>query len=127
MPGEGSAYFDWSTFLDLAERLAESSDEASLRSAISRGYYALFHRARRYAVRHQFQPPGPPISTHQALIAWFKQRPSDEEREIGDELDDLRKLRNDADYQVRSDFVPQFVKATLILCRRYLQQVDQLS
>lgn len=37
--------FEWLDFVDLAKFLAERGDEASLRSSVSRGYYAVFHLA----------------------------------------------------------------------------------
>ena len=42
------AKFPWKGYLDVATVLAESDDEASLRCAISRAYYAAFHAARDY-------------------------------------------------------------------------------
>lgn len=42
--------FDWLRFLSLAERLATNADEESLRSAISRAYYAAFHVAYVYVL-----------------------------------------------------------------------------
>ena len=38
--------FGWSDFLELARELGERDDEASLRSAVSRAYYATFNTAR---------------------------------------------------------------------------------
>ncbi len=38
--------FDWGAYLDLADELANRSDEAALRSAISRAYYAALGLAR---------------------------------------------------------------------------------
>lgn len=40
-----SRAFAWADYLALARELASRSDEASLRSAVSRSYYALFHGA----------------------------------------------------------------------------------
>ncbi|MBD0324008.1 MAG: hypothetical protein ICV72_11575 [Aldersonia sp.] len=38
--------FDWEEFLAFAEQLVErDADEAALRTAISRAYYAVYHRA----------------------------------------------------------------------------------
>ena len=37
--------FDWGGYLTLAESLASSTDEASLRSAMSRAYYAVYRTA----------------------------------------------------------------------------------
>jgi uncharacterized protein (UPF0332 family) len=38
--------FDWTQFHAVAERLLDSDDDAALRSAVSRDYYAVFHRAK---------------------------------------------------------------------------------
>ena len=38
--------FSWQAFFELAERLAAAPDEASLRTAVSRSYYAVYNRAR---------------------------------------------------------------------------------
>jgi hypothetical protein len=35
--------FNWSGYLQLAEELAERRDEASMRSALSRAYYYIYH------------------------------------------------------------------------------------
>jgi len=40
--------FDWSQYLVLAKDLSTRSDEAALRSAISRAYYAAYHRAKTF-------------------------------------------------------------------------------
>ena len=40
--------FDWRDYLGLAQELSQRQDEAALRSAISRAYYAVFCSARVY-------------------------------------------------------------------------------
>jgi hypothetical protein len=35
--------FEWTDFIDLADRLKESADEAYLRTAVSRAYYGALH------------------------------------------------------------------------------------
>jgi uncharacterized protein (UPF0332 family) len=48
--------FDWSTYLQLAKRLAtEKGDEASLRSAVSRAYYCVFNLAMIKAKSNDFR------------------------------------------------------------------------
>lgn len=42
---DASEPFRWLDFIELASELAERQDEASLRTAVSRSYYALFHTA----------------------------------------------------------------------------------
>jgi hypothetical protein len=44
--------FSWTDFVVLAEALAGMDDEASLRTAVSRGYYAVFHLAQMVLERH---------------------------------------------------------------------------
>lgn len=50
--------FAWQQFHDVAARLLDHGDEASLRSAVSRDYYAVFHRAQ--AVLSTLDPHGSP-------------------------------------------------------------------
>ncbi len=40
--------FDWNTYKDLAEELRLRDDEASKRSAISRLYYSLYHKVKKF-------------------------------------------------------------------------------
>ncbi len=40
--------FDWNTYKDLAEELRLRDDEASKRSAISRLYYSIYHKAKKF-------------------------------------------------------------------------------
>ena len=49
------AAFDWSQYLVLARDLGTRSDEAALRSAISRAYYAAYHHAKMYCARKRIQ------------------------------------------------------------------------
>ena len=42
------AAFDWSQYLVLAKELSTRTDEAALRSAISRAYYAAYHHAKSF-------------------------------------------------------------------------------
>jgi len=45
-----SPVFDWSEYLTLANQLAANNDEASHRSAMSRAYYCVYHKATERAV-----------------------------------------------------------------------------
>lgn len=38
--------FDWDAYKSLAVELKDSTDEAKRRSAVSRGYYAVYHKSR---------------------------------------------------------------------------------
>lgn len=59
--------FDWTKYLDLAKNLSTSSEEALLRSAISRAYYAAFNQARDYCISHDIYIPR---STDSHQVVW---------------------------------------------------------
>lgn len=63
--------FDWSTYLDLSKDLAKNSDEASLRTAISRAYYAGLITARNHLIGRGVNIPGTE-SQHVAIWDCFK-------------------------------------------------------
>jgi uncharacterized protein (UPF0332 family) len=95
--------FDWTTYLDLARELAgrgsgPSFEEARLRSAISRAYYAAFKQAFNYLCDKdptiRFQREG----VHQYVYEKFWYSRDAGWRRVGSELDRLRRLRNRADY-----------------------------
>ena len=48
--------FNWYGYLQLAEELGKRSDEASLRSALSRAYYYVYHLALERAEANDFKP-----------------------------------------------------------------------
>jgi len=101
--------FDWQEYYLLARELLSQADssphkEAMLRSAVSRAYYAAFHRAcdylrevNEYPTRQQFE--GSRRETHRFLISIFTNNPDYPERDkIGQMLDSLKDLRHKADY-----------------------------
>ena len=99
--------FTWEHFLEVAHELADcpSRDhlrEAKFRSAISRAYYASFHHARgHYKARYGAEPPGSGSGReHKLLPAALMQSGSRAEEEAGDQLNMLRGLRREADYEL---------------------------
>jgi hypothetical protein len=92
--------FDWSGFLELAERLAREEDEASQRSAISRAYYGAFHLARRHLERSRKGAFSLPPTGDKHMAVWRElQAGRGSERSAGFAGDRLRQLRNKADYE----------------------------
>lgn len=90
--------FDWLQFLALAKELAERDDEASARSAISRAYYAAFHWARDYVVRH-LAAQVPKYEAHEAVWSTLMQPGrTREELAAGAGGKKARGWRNQADY-----------------------------
>ncbi len=85
--------FDAFAFLSLARELAaHSGDEAKLRTAVGRAYYALFLVAREKTnVREK-------RGAHQTVINTLRRQSGS--RAIADQLDRLRRLRHLADYDM---------------------------
>ncbi len=88
--------FDWSEYLKLAEELGKRTDEASLRSAISRAYYYVFHLALKRAQANDFTfVTG---GMHTQLWRVFKESPEPDCRKLGEIASRLKRQRERADY-----------------------------
>lgn len=95
--------FDWADFLTFADALVRDPkspgpEEASLRSAISRAYYAAFHVARNFGWdRREFTLTGTGHD-HWLVMNYFRSSPDRTRRKIGVDLDRLYDNRTSADY-----------------------------
>lgn len=89
---------DGRAFLDSARQLVPGQSEADWRTAASRAYYALFREARAVLRRWGFVAP-----RSDPIHAWVRLRlvfAKDADLNlVGDRLDKLGRLRNQADYQ----------------------------
>ena len=87
-------------FQALASRLLhrEGKEPESCRTAISRCYYAAFHVAKELLDPHFTFPPD--ATAHKLVRRLLSYADDDEVRRVGRELDNLRELRNDADYRL---------------------------
>ncbi|NER32710.1 MAG: DNA-binding protein [Oscillatoria sp. SIO1A7] len=103
--------FDWSEYFKLAQELAAisgespASQEAKLRSAISRAYYSVFCIARNYLRDVEKNPRLSRNKTfdfneHRYVADEFTRHPSKSKKmqDIGRDLARLRRIRNTADY-----------------------------
>ncbi len=94
--------FDWTEYLGLAKELAgygktPASEEARLRSTVSRAYYAAFGVARNTS-RHQEGIALPRGDVHKYVWDQFKRSSNPVRKEIGAYGDRLKKDRVKADY-----------------------------
>ena len=95
--------FNWADYLAVARHLVTQSDssdyaEASLRSAISRAYYAALNTTREL-LRDQWGIEIPETAEiHQFIPQWFMDEEDPDRQEIGALLDRLRDRRRKADY-----------------------------
>jgi len=91
--------FDFLKYFDLAKDLQDSEDEASLRSSISRAYYAVFHEAKEIISEidnyEKIPTPSDKINIHWWLINYFRSRG---QSVIFEKLRQLKTIRNQADY-----------------------------
>jgi hypothetical protein len=93
--------FDWRAYFDLARHLrgdvgAPFDQEAAVRSAVSRAYYAAFCHARNFARDKQGFSPTGSAEDHRFLRQHFQRRGR---VAIAANLQELRQWRNKCDYE----------------------------
>jgi uncharacterized protein (UPF0332 family) len=98
--------FDWADYLRLAESLVSNPnspgpEEAALRAAISRAYYAAFCSARNLAESRGEMIRARRSTDHWQVIDHFQDTPEFVRQQIGADLGRLRRFRNNADYDDR--------------------------
>jgi hypothetical protein len=92
---------DGRAFLDAARELVQGADEAYWRSGASRAYYALLHEGRAALTRWGF--PMPPKEDLHRFVRFRFTFPADPDlRRVGDAVERLGILRNQADYRLSS-------------------------
>ena len=89
--------FDWTEFLTLATELSQRSDEAALRSAVSRAYYAAFGKARAFLIAEGVTFVSD-AGDHALVWETFRGSDNDSRYYIGVDGFSLRNQRNKADY-----------------------------
>lgn len=122
--------FNWSEYLNLAQELTgsattPSSQEAKLRSAISRAYYAAFIQARNF-LRDREGLTIPLENTHQYVINQFKNSHDRVRKKVGGRLFRLRQARNEADYKDAVVGLVQNSQDALTLARRVISALASL-
>jgi hypothetical protein len=90
---------DGRAFLQTAAQLTGAPSEANRRSAVGRAYYALLHEGRQTLDRWGFPLP-PRENIHSFVRLRFGYAAHPELKQAGYALDQLSKLRNQADYRL---------------------------
>jgi hypothetical protein len=90
--------FNWSNFLDIATELSGRADEASLRSAISRAYYAAYNIACDLSETLKVPKYDNVQGSHQVVWNNYQASRSKNLRKAGVDGDRLRQRRTRADY-----------------------------
>ena len=128
--------FNWTTYLVLARELAGHSaprrqrsaayEQARLRSAISRAYYAAFCRARNHLRDNEGLSPPRSADVHQWVVNQFLNSPNQVHIGVAQDLNRLRRQRNIADYDDTVTGLPNLARAALRLAERVLTGLDNL-
>jgi uncharacterized protein (UPF0332 family) len=91
-----AAVFSWWDYYDLAWDLSQQKGDASLRSAVSRAYYAAYHTAKSWAVDHEFSlSKNAGKGSHEQLWRFMEEREEPKAKavaELGRKARDLRVL-----------------------------------
>lgn len=94
---------DPKAFLELAEQLSRNTtNEASLRSCVSRSYYALFNFMAQF-ICDNVGPLSQTAKDHEKVYCYFNNCGVDDVQIIASSLNDLRDERNDSDYKLHLD------------------------
>ena len=124
--------FNWAEFLTLADALlrdpnSPGPEEAALRSAISRAYYAAFCSGRNFARdKENFVPQGT-AEDHKRLSVHFRKNRDRTRKKIATDLNRLRDYRNRADYD---DVLPgrpiSLAQSSVAVARNVLKALNSL-
>lgn len=115
--------FDWNDYSLLAVELRKREDEASLRTAVSRVYYSVYHRARDYLLDE-----GVSLSTTDSShkVVWKEYlRMGGSCRAVGLNGDRMHDNRRRADYDREIQNMNQLVDATFTIARNVLTYLEQ--
>ena len=118
--------FDWDKFRELAEKLRQDETEAAKRTAVSRIYYAVYHRAKTYLENEGFQFRQFE-SSHRQIWDEFKDK-GRTFTAIGNTGDRLRANRIKADYIEEIENIDFLVKRSFELAENasaYFQQIEK--
>ena len=121
--------FDWSEYLHLARQLAENptSREASLRSAISRAYYAAFCTARNHLRDKESRAIPGGAQVHRYVREQFQNSADSARKAIGVNLDRLRSFRNKTDYDDAVTGLPSVAAVALSLAEQIIDKVIEVE
>jgi uncharacterized protein (UPF0332 family) len=117
--------FDWTKYLKIAEELSKrEDDEACLRTAISRAYYAVwcFSRDKKGIIPKKFSS-----SQHQIVIEEYWISHNSIERQIGKLLAQLKKSREIADYETDISVDISQAKHSLFKANKIIQLFQKIQ
>jgi uncharacterized protein (UPF0332 family) len=112
--------FDWEEYLRLAKQLSQSGeDDAALRSAVSRAYYAVFCKARNMISREVGRTFTGTAEDHQEVWNTYRLK-GGTPKTIGDWGVQLRNSRNLVDYENEVNNLPSVVQKSIEKAERII-------
>lgn len=118
--------FEWASYHTLARELAaRSNDEAALRTAVSRAYYAAFCRARNFLRREGVDTDD--MRSHRALWSRYVVHSDPSYQAIGDLGDYIRRHRILADYGDEFPNLAPAAEETVLIADRLLRSLSTLE
>lgn len=131
--------FDWCEYYNFANSFSDSDDDAELRSGISRFYYSSFCKCRDFLKDHKkflgseskeiMNSQSSKVHAETVNILFNHKDLQPYGAKIGNELSELRRRRNTADYDssnynVKSSYV--YVKARVKIIFKDLKKLEKL-
>jgi len=105
------------------DKSAHSSEEAKLRSAVSRAYYAAFHKAQKVVFPDRL-PEG--FGSHREVIDELQRSDDPSRRQIGVEMNRLQGDRKKADYYDSINNLPRMAQDVLISVEELISNLSRL-
>lgn len=132
--------FDWREFNNLADSYIEQTNEAKQRTGVSRYYYGTFCTTRDFLNENNIYLNEKSKKTmqskksdvHGETSKIFRKHEKFKKNNIGKtiskELDKLRKMRNEADYdKITSDSLDDLILKSKIKSERILELLDEVN
>lgn len=121
--------FNWNRYLDLAKDLeakgkTSPQDEAQLRCAVSRAYYAAFCIARNFLIREGHVPPKNEV--HYYVYNEFSISEDEDRRRIGGYLKAMSSRRKRADYDDEYRQLTNEIDYHLVMAEEVIGDIQKL-
>ena len=110
--------------LEAAGALGQRGSEVDLRNAASRAYYAAYHQCRRLAQDLRLRPAPGSGGVHRRVIDALTGSRDRKLKSLGYMLEQCRKLRVSADYNIDEEFPPGHARTALMQCRKILNRAE---
>jgi uncharacterized protein (UPF0332 family) len=112
---------NYQDFLKSAEQLLQTGDEMGYRNAVSRAYYALYHRCLPLFNEISDHPAD---DHHAQVVRTLRQQPK--LKSIVNRLNNLRKRRNTADYELHKTLSYYDAVSAVKMAQKAIQELDKL-